>query len=200
MTGRPPGRGRGAAPGDEVYEPAEDSRLLLAAALEEVTPEDRILEIGCGSGIISRALLPRARRVVATDVNPAALGSLRGTGVDAVRADLFSGIRQRFDLILFNPPYLPTGEEEVLEGWLNFAFDGGETGRETICRFLEGLKDHLEPAGGRALLLLSSLCGPGEVEAKARAEGLAVEVLLRERYFFEELLVMRLNPAESFGE
>jgi hypothetical protein len=52
----------------------------------------------------------------------------------------------------------------------------------------------------RQLLLLSSLCGPGEVEAKARAEGLAVEVVLRERYFFEELLVMRLNPAESFGE
>lgn len=184
-----------------VYPPAEDTHLLLAASLKEVAPEDAVLEIGCGSGIISKALRHRARWVVATDVNPAAVGHLREAGIEAVRADLFSGIRPLFDLVLFNPPYLPTGEDEVLEGWLNLAFDGGETGRETIFRFLEGLKDHLEPEGGRALLLVSSLCGPREVEEKARSEGLAVEVVLRERYFFEELLVMRLTlppPAKSF--
>ncbi|HPE62600.1 MAG TPA: class I SAM-dependent methyltransferase [Methanothrix sp.] len=184
----------------EVYEPAEDTYLLLAAALEEVDPEDLVLEIGCGRGVISRSLAPRARRVIATDVNPFAVRSLRGRpGIEAVRADLFRGIgaRARFDLIIFNPPYLPTEEDEVLEGWLNFAFDGGETGRETIDRFLEGLKDHLAPRRGRALLLVSSLSDPEKVREKAEEEGLAVEVVAREKHFFEELLVLRLTPRLS---
>ncbi len=194
----------------EVYEPAEDTYLLLAAALEEVDPEDLVLEIGCGRGVISRSLAPRARRVIATDVNPFAVKSLRGRpGIEAVRADLFRGIgagagareregaRARFDLVIFNPPYLPTEEDEVLEGWLNFAFDGGKTGRETIDRFLEGLKDHLEPVGGRALLLVSSLSDPAKVREKAEEKGLTVEVVAREKHFFEELLVLRLTPRLS---
>ncbi|HPJ30347.1 MAG TPA: class I SAM-dependent methyltransferase [Methanothrix sp.] len=187
---------------DQVYEPAEDTYLLLAAALEEVDPQDLVLEVGCGRGVISRSLAPRARRVIATDLNPFALRSLRGRpGIEAVRADLFKGIgageRARLDLVIFNPPYLPTEEDEVLKGWLNFAFDGGKTGRETIDRFLEGLKDHLEPRRGRALLLVSSLSDPAKVREKAEEEGLAVEVVAREKHFFEELLVLRLTPRLS---
>ncbi|HNT72980.1 MAG TPA: class I SAM-dependent methyltransferase [Methanothrix sp.] len=182
-----------------VYPPAEDTHLLLAASLKEVAPEDAVLEIGCGSGIISKALRHRARWVVATDVNPAALRRLRREGVEVLRADLFAGIRGRFDLVLFNPPYLPTEEDEVLAGWINFAFDGGKTGRETIGRFLEGLRDRFVPERGRALLVVSSLSGPDEVEEKARSLGLTVEVVARERWFFEELLVVRLSPTPSAG-
>lgn len=177
---------------EEVYEAAEDTRLLLRAAVEEVRPDDFVLEIGCGRGAISKTITPLVRRVIATDINPIAVDLLRREGIETVRADLFSGIGSRFDLVLFNPPYLPTGEEEVLEGWLNSAFDGGATGRMTINRFLEALGDHLEVGGGRALLLISSLCGASEVMEKALREGLTAEVVARERYFFEELLVLRL--------
>jgi release factor glutamine methyltransferase len=177
---------------EEVYEEAEDTCLLLRAAVEEVRPDDFVLELGCGRGVISKTIAPLAQRVIATDINPIAVDLLRREGIETVRADLFSGISWRFDLVLFNPPYLPTGEEEVLEGWLNSAFDGGATGRETINRFLEALGDHLEAGGGRALLLISSLCGASEVMEKARREGLTAEVVARERYFFEELLVLRL--------
>jgi release factor glutamine methyltransferase len=177
---------------DDVYEPAEDTHLLLRVALEEVGPDDRVLEMGCGRGMISKRLVPIARKVIATDINPSAVRALQRAGIDAVQADLFCGIRSRFDLVLFNPPYLPTAEDEVLKGWLNFAFDGGKTGRDTINRFLETLKDHLDPERGRALLLVSSLSGSSEVEEKAREEGLTVEVVAREKYFFEELFVLRL--------
>jgi release factor glutamine methyltransferase len=178
---------------DEVYEPAEDTCLLLRAALEEVSADDVVLEMGAGRGLISKSMVPLARRVIATDINPGAVRLLRREGIDTIRADLFSGIRSRFDLILFNPPYLPTGEEEVLEGWLNRAFDGGDTGRDTINRFLEALGDHLRARGGRALLLVSSLSDPSEVAQKARRVGLEVEVAAAEKYFFEELLVLRLS-------
>lgn len=177
---------------DDVYEPAEDTFLLLKVALEEAGPDDRILEMGCGRGMISKRLIPIARKVIATDINPGAVRALQRAGIDAVQADLFCGIRSRFDLVLFNPPYLPTAEDEVLKGWLNFAFDGGKTGRDTINRFLETLKDRLDPERGRALLLVSSLSGSSEVEEKALEEGLTVEVVAREKYFFEELFVLRL--------
>lgn len=179
---------------EEVYEPAEDTFLLLGAALKEVRPDDRVLEMGCGRGVVSKKMVPFSRNVLATDVNPCAVKALRRAGIEAVRADLFCGLRSRFDLVLFNPPYLPTAEDEALEGWLNFAFDGGKTGRDTINRFLDMLKDHLDPERGRALLLISSLSGPSEVEAKAREMGLSVEVVAREKHFFEELLVLRLVP------
>ena len=178
----------------EVYEPAEDIFLLLKAALKEVGPDDRVLEIGGGRGVVSKKLAPLSRNVIATDINPSAVKALRRAGIEAVRADLFCGFRTQFDLVLFNPPYLPTAEDEVLEGWLNFAFDGGATGRDTINRFLEMLKGHLDPERGRALLLISSLSGSSEVMAKAREEGLSTEVVAREKHFFEELLVLRLTP------
>ena len=59
-------------------------------------------------------------------------------GVQVVRTDLYNGICSEFDLIIFNPPYLPTPEEERLKSWLNRAFDGGPTGRDEIARFLKG--------------------------------------------------------------
>ena len=61
--------------GDQVYSPAEDSFLLLRAALREVRPDDRVLEVGTGSGYIAAGLLGRAARVVATDINPHAAAS-----------------------------------------------------------------------------------------------------------------------------
>ncbi|MEA2046415.1 MAG: HemK2/MTQ2 family protein methyltransferase [Euryarchaeota archaeon] len=182
---------------DLVYEPAEDTFLLLRTALEEVRPADSVLEMGCGRGLISRELTSKARRVIATDINPHALRMARKTGIETVRADLFRGIKARFDLILFNPPHLPTGPQDKLEGWLNLAFDGGVSGRETINPFLEGLRDHLAPEG-RALLLVSSLSGLSEIEEKARSEGLEAMVVAREKYFFEELVVLRLRPADVF--
>lgn len=178
---------------DKVYEPAEDTHLLLRAAQEEVRPDDVVLEMGAGRGLISKSLVPLARRVIATDINPGAVRLLRLEGIETIRADLFTGIGSRFDLVLFNPPYLPTGEEEVLDGWLNRAFDGGDTGRDTINRFLEALGVHLETEDGRALLLVSSLSDPSEVAEKARRVGLEVEVAAAEKYFFEELLVLRLS-------
>ncbi len=182
---------------DHVYEPAEDTFLLLRAALKEVRPADSVLEMGCGRGLISRELTSKARRVIATDINPHALRMARKMGIETVRADLFRGIKARFDLILFNPPYLPTGPQDKLEGWLNLAFNGGVSGRETINPFMEDLRDHLAP-GGRALLLVSTLSGLIEIEEKAKNDGLEAMMVAREKYFFEELVVLRLRPAGGF--
>ncbi len=181
---------------DEVYQPAEDTFLLQRAALAEAGPDDRVLEIGCGSGFISQELGPRVARLLATDINPHAVRAARARGVEVVRADLFRGIKGRFDLVLFNAPYLPTQPEERTGQWIDRALDGGENGRETVDRFIEDLAGHLRP-GGRALLLISSLTGLAEVRETAEAAGLCAAVVAEEGCFFERLYVLRLGTIYS---
>jgi len=181
---------------EEVYPPREDTYLLLRAALKEARADDVALEIGCGTGLISWELAPRVKSILATDINPHAARMAKAKGLEVVRADLFSGLRGKFDLILFNPPYLPTTDLERTDQWIDFALDGGEDGRKTISRFLKVLSGHLR-LGGRALLLISSLTGLHEVRSMAEAEGLDVRDVARHRCFFEQLHVLRLEVAHS---
>ncbi|HEY3362614.1 MAG TPA: HemK2/MTQ2 family protein methyltransferase [Methanosarcina sp.] len=182
---------------DLVYEPAEDSFLLADAALKEAKPGMCILEIGTGSGFVSAVLLANLKdiRLVATEINPHAAHCAKKNGVDVIRTDLFRGIKPKnsetlFDLILFNPPYLPTSEEEKVPGWLNYAFDGGTSGRETLDRFLDEVRDYLKP-GGEILVLISSITGLDAVKEKMEKLGFAVEVVERKKVSFEELMVVR---------
>jgi release factor glutamine methyltransferase len=181
---------------DEVYQPAEDTFLLLKAAIAEARPVDSVLEIGCGSGFISQELGAKVSRLLATDINPHAVRAARAKEVEVIRADLLRGIRGKFDLILFNAPYLPTQPEERTGHWIDRALDGGESGRETVDRFIADLSGHLRP-GGRALLLISSLTGLAEVQQTAEAAGFAVEVVEEEGCFFERLYVLRLGTIGS---
>ncbi len=176
----------------KVYEPAEDTYLLLKAAMTEARDSDRVLEVGCGNGLISRNLAPIVREVLATDINPFAVSMVREYGIPVIRADLFRGIKARFDMVIFNPPYLPTSEEEKTVGWMNFALDGGESGRETIKKFFEDLGPHLTHEG-RALILLSSITGLAEVEKMASELGFDVSEVAIEKHFFEQLYILKLH-------
>jgi release factor glutamine methyltransferase len=180
------------SPDDQVYEPAEDTFLLRDAAIAEVRPDDRVLEVGCGSGAVSAALIGRAERVVATDINPHAVRAARGRGVETVRTDLMAGVRGPFDLVLFNPPYLPTQPEERIDDWLEYALDGGPTGRATIERFAADVGRVLAPFG-RVLLLVSSLTDPDEVRRLFAGLGYIVLLAAQERVEDEDLLVLRIS-------
>ncbi|HII00752.1 TPA: methyltransferase [Methanosarcinaceae archaeon] len=182
---------------DLVYEPAEDSFLLADAALEEAEPGMRVLEVGTGSGFVSAVLRANLEnvRIIATEINPHAARCAKENGVEVIRTDLFRGIKPRnpearFDLILFNPPYLPTSEEEKVPGWLNYAFDGGVSGRETLDRFFDEVKDFLKP-GGKILVLISSITGVETVQEKMEGPGFAVDIVGRKKVSFEELVVVR---------
>lgn len=182
---------------DCVYEPAEDSFLLADAALKEAAQGMRILEIGAGSGFVSAVLLANLKDIylVATEINPHAARCARANRVEVIRTDLFKGIKnekpeKRFDLILFNPPYLPTSKEEKVPGWLNYAFDGGISGREILDRFLEEVKDYLKPEG-KVLILISSITGLKAVREKIEELGFEVDIVERKKVSFEELMVVR---------
>ncbi len=174
----------------QVYQPETDSCLLLSAAEAEVRAGDRVLEIGTGSGLIA-AELARSADVVATDINPHATASARARGVPVIRTDLFDGICGLFDLIVFNPPYLPTHPEERIDDWLEYALDGGETGRDTVVRFAAGVGRVLGP-GGRVLVLISSLTGLDEVMELFRSSGFSSAVVSEQPIEDEILYVLKM--------
>ncbi len=174
----------------QVYSPEADTVLLLEAARNEVKPGDLVLEVGTGSGLIG-AEIAKIARLVATDINPHAVTSARDAGVDVVRADLFLGIRGPFDLILFNPPYLPTQPEERVDDWLEYALDGGESGRSVIERFARNVGDILCPEG-RILLLVSSLTGLPEVQALFAGQGYSASIAMQRPVEDEVLYVLKI--------
>ncbi|MDV0444000.1 HemK2/MTQ2 family protein methyltransferase [Methanorbis rubei] len=152
---------------NQIYFPAEDTFLLMHAALREVKPEDRVLEVGTGSGAVAKAMMDVAPQTVATEINPHAAQYAGEQGVNVVRGNLLDPLSGEFDLILFNAPYLPTMPEEKLNDWLEFALDGGVTGREVIEKFLPDAVLHLAKFG-RILLLISSATGLAEIQELCR--------------------------------
>ncbi|OYT63924.1 modification methylase HemK [Methanosarcinales archaeon ex4572_44] len=175
----------------QTYAPAEDTYLLLNASLDVVKENDSVLEIGSGCGIISKIIKEKKQvRIIASEINPHAAKCTRSNRVETIRTDLLKGIKTTFDVIIFNPPYLPTSKNEKIPGWLNYAFDGGKNGRETINQFLEEAWTHLK-VDGRVLTIISSLTDIDQVKKKMDEIGYTTSELESEKYFFEKLIVLK---------
>ena len=178
---------------EDVYEPAEDSFLLADSALVFARNGMNILEIGTGTGFVSAVIQANLEvNLLATDINPHAVKCACNNGVQTIRADMFSAFKpiQCFDMILFNPPYLPTLEDDKVPGWLNYAFDGGSDGTESLRRFLKSVGVYLCPMG-TVLLLVSSLTGIEQVKSLMEDVGFEVDVVTKEKCFFEELFILK---------
>lgn len=173
-----------------VYEPAEDSFLLVDALLEIIEDKHSLLEVGCGSGIVSVFAKDLCPKVVATDINPHAAHCARLNGIDVVRTDLFAGINGTFDIVVFNPPYLPTSEDEHVGGWDELMLNGGPDGMDTIRRFVAEVGAHLKP-NGQVLMLISSLTGIKEVCDLMQGAGMSVKKVVESSHFFEKLVVLK---------
>lgn len=179
----------------QVYEPAEDT-FLLADNLE-VERMSRALEIGTGTGLIAIIAARKARAVIATDINPHALDCTlkniianKAYNVELRKGDLFEPVKdEKFDLILFNTPYLPTGEDETVDDELDAAWNGGPSGREVIDRFLDGVKEHLNPRG-KVQMVQSSLSDNEKTLEKLEKLGFQASITAREKGFFEHMVVI----------
>ncbi len=180
----------------DVYQPAEDSQLLADAVCERLAADadDVILEVGTGSGYIAGRISETTdARVIASDVNPHAVRQARGEGVETVRADLVSPFADdAFDVVAFNPPYLPTDPETEWDDWMERALSGGEDGRAVIDPFLERVGRVLAP-GGVVYLLVSSLTGVDEVAERAGEAGFSAVAVADESFPFETLTILELH-------
>jgi release factor glutamine methyltransferase len=119
----------------------------------EVRREDRVLDVGTGSGISAILAARTSRDVMAVDINPEAVAAARANaGLNAVAdrirfevSDLFDAVEGRYDLITFNPPYRWFKARDWLERSTT------DENYQALTRFMTEVRDHLRP-GGRILL------------------------------------------------
>lgn len=180
---------------DNVYVPAEDS-YLLADSLE-ISEGQSVLEIGTGSGIVAMYASRLTDNITVTDINfdacELARKNFEANGIESIEilfGNLFEPVGNRkFDVILFNTPYLPTEDGDVIDDTLNYAFDGGLNGRKVIDMFLDEVGNHLND-GGIVQMIQSSLSGNEETLDRFDAMGFISEIKASEHFFFEDITLI----------
>ncbi len=165
-----------------IYEPQEDS-YMLEEQVKKLVKNVKVLDMGTGSGIQARAALENNCEVLAIDINQEAVDYVKKKGIRVIKSDLFSNVEGKFDVIIFNPPYLP--EEELEDEESKLCTTGGKKGSEIVERFLKEVKHYLNE-NGFILVVVSSLTG------KDLFEGFKFEVLSEKSFFFEKLYAYRL--------
>ena len=175
----------------ETVYPVSDDSILLIRSLN-ITQGERVLEIGCGSGVVSIHCAKNGCIVTAADINPDAVKTARLNAdlnfvpMDVVYSDVYENVNGIFDTIVFNLPYLPVEEEGMAEK----AWSGGADGLGPLPRLLRDSKKHLTK-DGRIVIVVSSL-----MDQKRLNDVLSkydVTVLGEEPMFFEKLSVLEIR-------
>ena len=151
----------------DVYKPLENEQACASYCKEG----ERVLDLGCGSGVGTIFCAPKAREVVAVDISDSAVANtlhncrLHGlTNVTVAKSDMFENVSGKFDLILANPPYIAVAFERENEQYT------------TSVRYLPALfasvKDHLADDG--RLLIQFPLWFRGRIHRLAAQHGMKV--------------------------
>ncbi len=181
----------------EVYPPREDSFLLAKWIRKIVKPNDFVLDMGTGSGILGIEAKKSGARVLAVDKNVKAVEAARKAGLDARESDLFSNIKEKFDIIVFNPPYLELSKDELKGEPIELALHGGKKGREVLDRFLNDCVNHIKP-GGKILFVQLENNGVDETLQKLDKLGFSWKIL-EEKYIPMEgklLVILGVNDGD----
>lgn len=181
----------------EVFNPTLflTSDFMVAAFTEQLIPSgSRVLDMGTGSGVGAVFAAQWAAQVVAIDINPAAARSARinvllnqvDDCVEVHEGDLFTTVPgERFDIILFNPPYFPGEPQNTL--------DRAFRANDVLTRFAAQVGDHLNP-GGFILLLLSSDAAVDNILQLFHSRGFLPEVASQKNLPSETVWLYRLTP------
>jgi release factor glutamine methyltransferase len=188
----------------EVYEPAEDTFQLLEAI--QIKKDESVLEIGTGCGLIALVCAQKGANVVCTDINPYAIEltrrnfeknmSLLKGSLQIREGNLFSVLNkdELFDVIIYNPPYIPTSSTDLIggSGWFDKSVDGGKDGLKVTRRFIEGLKSHLTKMG-RAYFVFSSLSDQKLLNKIIAENNLKSEIINTYNYNDERIEIILLT-------
>jgi len=178
----------------DIYQPAEDSYFLSDILKRQIplllqsNPDLTFLEIGAGSGIHLETAYNsgiKKENIFSCDINPAVINHCNILGFHCIHSDLFENIKESFNLIAFNPPYLPEHQFDNLPDT-----SGGKKGDETVLRFLQQAKHHLKE-NGRIFLLLSSQTPMKNINNEFK--NYYINLLGNERLFHEELFIYELT-------
>jgi len=173
-----------------IYETNEDS-FFLSKQVKKYAKNKKVLDIGTGSGIQAEtAKEAGAKSVLATDIDKKSIDFSKEKGLNIIKSDLFEKINGKFDLIIFNPPYLPLDEREDNES--RKATTGGKNGDEIILRFIKKLPKHLN-LNGSALILLSSFTPRKRILQELEKLKLKKKIVASQNLFMEKLEVWEIK-------
>ena len=167
---------------------------FFAAQLQTglVAQDADVLDMGTGSGVCAIAAARYARRVVAVDINPAAVRCARinvlmnalEDKIEVLQGDLFAPVRsRRFDIVLFNPPFIrgiPSNDAD--RAWRSV---------DVAERFAACLTEHLTPTGC-ALVLLSTYGDACEFVRQFRRWHFDMAIVAERCFVNEKLTLLRL--------
>lgn len=195
---------------EKLYEPAEDTFLMLDA-LEKDHQFIRdnkpliCLEVGPGSGLIITFLatvLGPNLLYFASDINNDASLSTQQCGIenkvdvnvttDSLLNSMRSRLKDKVDVLLFNPPYVVTPSDEVGSTSLSASWAGGIDGREVIDKFLKVAVSTLSEKGILYLLLLKEN-KPDEIVELLVSSGFESSLIIQRRTGPEHLSVYRFT-------
>lgn len=195
---------------DGIYLPKEDSYLLQKYVRKYAW--GKVLDMGTGSGIqaLTAAKNRRVKEAVAVDINDKAVEKLKEKikeeikkrripkenlrKIKAVKSDLFSKVKGKFDLLAFNPPYLPQDK-----GIKDSSIYGGKKGWELSEKFFKEASGHLFPEG-KILFLFSSLTNKKKIEEIIKNNLFVFREVGRQKLYFEELYVYLAEKSSLLKE
>lgn len=173
------------------YLPSDDTYLMLDSLVGY--RGNSALEIGVGSGIILKELCKSFPVVVGTDIDLDAL--LCCNRLNRIEADLIccDGAKalapfQKYDLIVSNPPYLPTEDDDIYDKTIYGGMAGSDVALEFIISAINLLSQH-----GAILVLLSSLSNIPQVYNVIASLGLCRRTISTKKLFFESLSVEEIG-------
>jgi len=194
---------------DGVYYPREDSVFFADSLKDFLKKQDakkikNILEIGCGCGflsiviykifekILSEKELSKVR-IFSTDIDKKAIKNTKENAnfykikLITIHSDLFEKIKEKFDLIIFNSPYIPVKNERYEESsWSLF-----QDGKNIINEFLIRAKNHIKK--NSTILLLTSSLTPFNKKL-IKNYRMKSKIIYRKKIDWEELIIYKIKP------
>lgn len=168
----------------------QSTKILMDFMNNKELTHKSILELGCGTGLISTLCAKKGGVVTASDINPKAVENAElnaknnGVEIKTIQSDLFDTIaEQRFDYILINPPYYPKKPDNMAEN----AWFCGEDFAYFKKLFLQ-LDDFVDDQS-TVLMILSEDCDFEQIEHLGQEKGFKFEMLLRKRKKGEDYFV-----------
>jgi release factor glutamine methyltransferase len=166
---------------NDEYPPSEDT-FFIASNIENEKGISA-LDVGSGSGYLTRLLSEQFSFVIGTDINFDVLKNQTYKTQNIVCCNGTDAIKSEFDLIVCNLPYLAT--DEILD----IATDGGAEGFEIPKKIFDSVINNIKQ-GGKFIFVTSSLSNHQKLIDYTQNLGLSPKIIAKKKLFYEELILV----------